>query len=122
MLERTHEHLIEAKRVGAVFGNDAVGSDDIAPALGHFLAVGAEDHALVDQTLEGFGRGDMAEVMENLVPEAGIKKMEHRMLGAADIEVHSAGLATARHPILISLLADEAVGICGITETQIIPA
>ena len=65
---------------------------------------------------------DMAEVMENLVPEAGVEEMEHGVLGAADIEVHAAGFRTTRHPILISLLADEALGICGIAETQIIPA
>ena len=68
--ERAHEHFVEAKRIGTVFGDDGIGVDDVAAALGHLLVVFAEDHALVDELLERLGRADDAAVEEHFVPEA----------------------------------------------------
>ena len=35
------------------------------------------DRALVDELLEGLAGGEVAQVKENLVPEAGIEQVEH---------------------------------------------
>ena len=64
----------------------------------------------------------MAEVVEDLVPEPGVEEMQYGVLGAADIQVDAAWLGIARHPVFVGLFADKALGICGIAETQVIPA
>jgi hypothetical protein len=91
LFERAHEHFVEAQRVGTVFSNHVIGVHHVAAGLGHLLAVLAEDEALVDETLERLGRGDVAEIEEHLVPEAGVEQVEHGVLGAADVEIDHAG-------------------------------
>ena len=88
-LQRPHEHLVEAEGVGAILGENIVGVDDVAARLGHFLAVFAEDQALVDELEEWLRRGDVAEVEEHLVPEAGVEEVQDGVLGAADVEVNA---------------------------------
>ena len=97
-LERAHEHLVEAQRVGAVLPHDVVGVDDVAARLRHLLVVLAEDHPLVDELHERLGVLHEAEVEEHLVPEARVEQVQHRVLGAADVEVD-------RHPRVVRLLA-----------------
>ena len=91
LFERAHEHFVEAQRVGSVFVDDVVRVHHVAAGLGHLLAVLAEDEALVDESLERLGRGDVAEIEEHLVPEAGVEQVKHGVLGAADVEVDHAG-------------------------------
>mmetsp|Transcript_66760 Transcript_66760/g.161182 ORF Transcript_66760/g.161182 Transcript_66760/m.161182 type:complete len:863 (-) Transcript_66760:217-2805(-) len=114
-LERSHEHLVEAHRVGAVLLDDVVGVDDVASALGHLLAVGAEDHALVHQLLEGLGVLDQVEVEEHLVPEARVEQVQHGVLGAAHVEVD-------RQPRLIGLGAPTRLRVGRVGEAQVVPA
>ena len=90
LLERPHEHFVKPQGIGAVLAHDIIGIHDIAARLRHFLPVLAEDEALVDEFLEWLGRADMAEVEQHLVPEACVKQVQDRMLGAADIEVDHA--------------------------------
>ena len=88
--ERAHEHLVKPQRVGAVFLDDVVGVHDVAARLAHLHAVLAEDEALVDEFLKWLGRADVAEVEQDLVPEARVEQVQHGVLGAADVEVHAA--------------------------------
>ena len=83
--ERAHEHFVQPERVGAVFGDDGIGVDDVAAALRHFLVVFAEDHALVDELLERLGHADDAAVVKHFVPESRVEQMQHGVLGAADV-------------------------------------
>ena len=46
-----------------------------------------EDHALVEEFLEGLFRADVARVIEHLEPEARVEKVQDRVFGAADVEV-----------------------------------
>ena len=55
LLERAHEHLVDAQRVGAVVAHDVVGVDDVAARLAHLLVVLAEDHPLVNELQERLG-------------------------------------------------------------------
>jgi len=122
VLERSHEHLVEPQGIGAVFGDDGVGIHHVAAALGHLHPVLSEDEALIDEALEGFGGGEVAEIEENLVPEARIEQVEHGVLGAADVEVDPASFAARAHPVLLGFPADEAVVVPGIAEAEVVPA
>ena len=63
-LQRPHEHLVKTKRVGAVL---------------------PEDEPLIDEPVKGLRCGDVPQVEKHLVPEPGIKQVQHRVLGAADV-------------------------------------
>lgn len=91
VLQRAHEHFVEAEGVGAVFLQNVVGVDDVAAGFGHLLAVFAEDDALIDQFEKRFGGGDEAEIEEDFVPETGIQEMQDGVFGAADVEVNAGG-------------------------------
>ena len=91
-LQRPHEHEVAAQSIRAVFGDDVVRVDDVAAALAHLLAVLAEDESLIHEPLERLGRGDVAEVVQHLVPKPFVEQMQHGVLGAADIQIHAAGL------------------------------
>ena len=41
-LQRAHEHLVEPQAVGAILGDDVVGVDHVAPALGHLVGPGVD--------------------------------------------------------------------------------
>ena len=120
LLERAHEHFIEAQCVGTVIAHDIVGVDHVAARLRHLLTVLAEDQPLVDQLLERLGRGHMAEVEQHLVPEARVEQVQHRVLGAADIEIDHARLIAA--PVGLGLLRDETRGVGRIAIAQVVPA
>ena len=47
----------------------------------------AQDHALVDQLLKRLRRRHVAAIEQHLVPEARVEQVQHRMLGAADVEI-----------------------------------
>ena len=91
LLERSHEHFVEAQRVGAVFFDDFVGVDDVTEGFGHLLPVFAHDETLVDELFEGLVGAEVAEVVEDFVPEAGVEEMQDGVLGAADVEVDVGG-------------------------------
>ncbi|MNS52788.1 hypothetical protein D3C72_855150 [compost metagenome] len=114
-VERPHEHLVETQRVRAVLRDDVVGVDHVAAGFGHLLAVLTQDHALVEELLEGLGRGDVAEVVEYLVPEAGVQEVHDRVLRAADVQVDG-------QPALLGLLAHELLVVVRIHEAQVVPA
>ena len=77
---------------------------------------------MVDEFLEWLGRADMAEVEQHLVPEACVKQVQYRVLGAADIEVDHAGRSALARPILLGLFGNEAVLITRIAVAEVIPA
>lgn len=49
--ERSHEHLVQPQRVGAVGVHDVVRVDDVSSRLAHLLPIRAEDHALLMLTM-----------------------------------------------------------------------
>ena len=71
--ERTHKHFVESQRIRAVFADDVVGIDDIAPRFAHLPVVFAENHSLVDEACEWLRRRDVAEIEQHFVPEARVK-------------------------------------------------
>jgi hypothetical protein len=48
--------------------------------------VNPQDRPLVHELHERLGVPDVTEIEEHLVPEAGVEEVEHRVLGAADVE------------------------------------
>src|SRR2546430_2115729 len=74
--EGAEEHFVEAKRIRSEFPHHVVRIDYVSAGFGHFLAVFAEDEALVDEFVERFGGGDKSQVEEDFVPEAGVEKMK----------------------------------------------
>ena len=159
VLERAHEHLVEAHGVGAELLDDVVGVDDVAAALGHLVPLhvdgfagvldlplvaaggerldlggledhgaavgvaaavlgqvgGAEDHALVDEALERLAGADVAEVEQDLVPEAGVEQVEDGVLGPADVEVDG-------QPVVGGGAGERRGVVLRVHEAQVVPA
>ena len=148
LIERAHEHLVEAEGVGAVFSHDVVGIDDVAPRFGHFfdlhfegfagefadgpiggfldivdvdvcavfVFVGvAEDHALIEEFLEGFLGVDESDVVEDFVPEPGVEEVEDGVFGASDVEIDG-------HPVFFVGCAKWSRVVVGVDVAQVIPA
>jgi hypothetical protein len=65
--------------------HNVVGVNDVSTALGHFLAVAAENHSLVHQLHEGLGVVHDADVVQHLVPEACVQQVQHGVLLSADV-------------------------------------
>ena len=66
----------------------------------------------------------MAQVEENLLPEAGVEQVQDRVLDAADVHVGAAAdLALSRaHPVGQVLLAGETLGVRGVGVAHLVPA
>ena len=100
------------------------------------------DHPLMEETSHRFGRGDFTEVEEDLVPEAGVKKMQHGVFRATHIEIDAADvmsrrierflargarsltlgrIAIGKHPIRLRLLRRESIGVSRIAVAKVVP-
>ena len=90
LVPRPHEHQEQPDRVGAVALHQLVGVLDVAAALAHPLAVGAQDLALVEQLLERLAVIDQAHVRERLREEARVQQVHDGVLGAAGVLVDRA--------------------------------
>ncbi len=73
------------------------------------------NHALVDKFLEGLFHHRHANVVQELVPEAGIDEVTRGVLGSANIEVHLL-------PVFHSLLRKVGLVVVRIHITQIVSA
>ena len=107
---------LAAVTVAAVAGLGDLGGRHVHPA-GIGERVG-QDVALVQQPRERLRRRDVAQVVQHLVPEAGVQQVEHRVLHAADVQVHPAG----RHPVPFHLRIDEGGVVGRVQVAQVIPA
>ena len=85
------------------------------------------DIALVVQAAVGLLGANKAQVKEHLVPEAGVEQMQHRVLDAANVEVHAARvlramlLRTRAGPVALVLDIAECLIIAGIDIAQLVP-
>ena len=81
------------------------------------------DVALVDEALERFHGTDNAQVVEHLVPEAGIEQMQHRVFDATDVKIDAAlGRALAAHPVLLRRGVGDGVFAHRVDVAQVVPA
>src|SRR5579871_1587147 len=66
-VERAHEHFIHSQRIRPVLANNMIGAVNVGAAFrfAHLLSVFPENHSLVDETHEWFGRRDVTEVEED---------------------------------------------------------
>ena len=55
--------------------DNVIGVDDVASALRHLLSITSQDHTLVHQLQEGLGVVKNTDIVENLVPEAGVEQV-----------------------------------------------
>ncbi len=82
--------------------HDVVGVDHVAAGLGHLLAALAQDHAVAGALGVGLLGGHHADVVQELVPEAGVQQVQGGVLHAAVVPVHrgpsSSGLRGRRGP------------------------
>lgn len=102
------EHFVSAESVGAVAALDNFEwVDDIAFRLGHFLAVGGVDVAVVEELLDRLAERQIALVGEELTPEANIEKMSNGVI-ATDIDV-------GRYQYLMASGSQAAWSSCGLT-------
>ena len=92
LVPRADEHQEQPDRVAAVSGRQVVGVHDVAARLAHALVVGAQDLPLVAQRQEGLVEGQVAHVAQRLDEEARVHQVQHRVLGAAGVQVD-------RHPV-----------------------
>lgn len=119
LFEGAHEHFVETEGVGAVEFDDFVRVDDVAEGLGHLLPVFAHDEALVDELFEGLVGAEVAEVVEDFVPEAGVEKVEDGMLGAADVEVD---VGVVAGPVVFRFFGYEGLFVTWVAIAEVIPA
>ena len=80
----------------------------------HELALSL-DHALVDELLERFGLANVAQVIEELVPETGVDEVTGGVLGTTDVEVHVA-------PVLIVFPAYQRLVVVRIHVAEVVRA
>jgi hypothetical protein len=113
--ERAHEHLVEAHRVGAVLAMTSSGLTTLPRDFDIFWPSSPRIMPWLTSLLERLGRGDVAEVVEDLVPEARVEQVQHRVLGAADVEVDAASSSAL-------LLRPGRLGRCGVDVAQVVPA
>ena len=99
----------------------ARGVDVQAPGVG---VRGGLDHALVEQPPVRLERRHVAQVEQHLVPEAGVQQVQHRVLGAADVQVDAAAVALPlrAHPVALVLGVDERLVVRGVEVAQLVPA
>ena len=87
LIVRTDEHFVGTEGVGAIAAiNYFQRVDHIPLGLGHFLAVGSVDVAVVEELFDGFTEGQVALVSEELAPEADVEQVCHGVI-AADVNV-----------------------------------
>ena len=89
------------KRIGVL---DAV--DEVAPSL---------NHALVHQLLEWLFHGGDVDVVQELVPEAGVNQVSGGMFGTSYIEVHVA-------PVFVHLLVNQCRVVARVHVAQVVSA
>ena len=73
------------------------------------------NHSLVYKFLERFLRGNQPQIVENIMPESGIEKVEYGVLCPSDIEAY-------RHPVLFFLRIYEPLAVVRIYKAEIVPA
>src|SRR6202035_1956716 len=120
LLQRSHKHLVAAKGVSAVLVDHVVRINDVPTRLRHLLIVFTENDSLIDQALEWLRLRNITEVEQHLLPEACIKQMQDRVLGAANIQIDTTRLLAA-HPVALGLLSHETLIVVWITESQVVP-
>ena len=74
-----------------------------------------EDHALVVELVERLATADEAQIEQDLVPESAVQEVQHRVLGAADVEID-------RKPVLLDRGVDEAFLVLRVCVAQVVPA
>ena len=141
LLKVANEHDIEPHGVGAVVPDDVVGVDHVAQGLGHLhrrtqglaavlaehlvlfllglkvphiMGIFAQDHAVAGALGVGLSAGDHADVVEEIVPEAGVKQVEGGVLHAAVVPVHLA-------PVVQGLLGGQSLVVMGVHIPQEVP-
>ena len=86
-----------------------------------------EDVTLVEQARVGLFRRQVPEVVQHLVPEAGIQQVQHGVLDAADVEVDAAGVigpnvGARAHPVRLDGRVDEHLVVRRVGVAQLVPA
>ena len=108
------EHLVQTHRSRAVLFHSVVGVDDIAARFAHLLTVRAEDHAVAGALRIRFRRGNLADIVEEFVPETAVQQMERCVLHAAVVPVD-------RGPVFEGLLAGKLLVVVRIHVAQEVP-
>ena len=70
------------------------------------------------QMAKRLGRGDLAEIKEDLVPQTRIQQVQNRVFGPADVKVN----AFIAHPVFFRISRNKAIRVPGVAETQVVPA
>ena len=91
------------------------------------LVGGGEHVALVEQAGERLRRRQVAEVEQDLVPEAGVQQMEDGVLDAADVQIDPTGMVGTQvgaraHPVALGGRIDEHVVVVRVAVAQLVPA
>ena len=108
------EHFIQAHGVRAIGIDDLIRIDDIAAALGHFLAVLAQDHAVARAAgIRLLGRHH-TDVIQELMPETAVQQVQRGVLHAAIVPVD-------RRPVFQRLLGGQRLVVVRIHIAQEIP-
>ena len=71
------------------------------------------NHALVHQAAEWFVLAHLAHVEQEFVPEAGVYKVSHGVLGAAYVEVHVL-------PVGVGFCAHQCLAVVGVHVAQVV--
>ena len=113
-IKGTDKHLVGTQSICTELIDDIIRINNISTGFTHLLTVGSQDHTVGSSLLVRFRTGNYTLVIQELVPETGIQKMQCGMLHTAIVPVN-------RHPVVQSLLAGQCVFIVGICVAKEIP-
>ena len=88
LLKVADEHFVETERICAELVYNVIRVDNVAAGLTHLLAVFTEDHAVACALCIRFCGRDLADVVEELMPETAVQQVQRGVLHAAVIPVY----------------------------------
>ena len=110
----THKEDVDAEDVGAHIVHDVVGVNDVTAGLGHLLSVRSEDQTLSGTLGIRLSGGHEAEIVEEMMPEAGVDQMAGNVLHTAVIPVNG-------HPVAELVHIGQRLGVVGVDVAEEVP-
>ena len=109
-----HKHLVHTECICAVFIHYIIGVYNIAAALGHFIAVFTQNHAVAGSFCIRFRTGNSTDIIQELVPETGVQQVQCGMFHTAVVPVY-------RQPVFHPVPIGKSFVVVGVDITQEIP-
>ena len=114
LLEVADEHLVKTHSICAVISDDIIGINYVTAGLGHLFAILTKDHTVAGTLKVGLVVRKGVDVVKELGPESGVKKVKGGMLHTAVIPIYG-------HPIFKRLARCELLIVVRIAISEEVP-